>query len=76
MIFDAVGKQSFRRCRRSLKPGGVYVTMDLGFMYHVPLLALGTDSSGASARRSASAAIARRISCSSKSSSTRESTGL
>ena len=42
VIFDAVGKHSFRRCRRSLKPGGVYVTMDLGFMYHVPLLALGT----------------------------------
>ena len=24
VIFDAVGKQSFRRCRRSLKPGGIY----------------------------------------------------
>jgi NADPH:quinone reductase-like Zn-dependent oxidoreductase len=42
VIFDAVGKHSFRRCRRSLKPGGIYVTMDLGFMYHVPLLALVT----------------------------------
>ena len=42
VIFDAVGKHSFRRCRRSLKPGGIYVSMDLGFMYHVPLLALGT----------------------------------
>ena len=42
MIFDAVGKHSFRRCRRSLKPGGIYITMDLGFMYHVPLLALVT----------------------------------
>jgi NADPH:quinone reductase-like Zn-dependent oxidoreductase len=42
VIFDAVGRHSFRRCRRSLKAGGVYVTMDLGFMYHVPLLALGT----------------------------------
>jgi NADPH:quinone reductase-like Zn-dependent oxidoreductase len=41
-IFDAVGKHSFRRCRRSLSPGGVYVTMDLGFMYHVPLAALAT----------------------------------
>jgi len=41
-IFDAVGKHSFRRCRRSLSPGGVYVTMDLGFMYHVPLAALVT----------------------------------
>ena len=42
VIFDAVGKHSFRRCRRSLKEGGVYITMDLGFMYHVPLLALVT----------------------------------
>jgi NADPH:quinone reductase-like Zn-dependent oxidoreductase len=42
VIFDAVGKHSFRRCRRSLKPGGVYITVDLGFLYHVPLLALIT----------------------------------
>ena len=42
VVFDAVGKHSFRRCRRSLKPGGIYISMDLGFMYHVPLLALGT----------------------------------
>ena len=42
VIFDAVGKHSFRRCRRSLKPGGIYITADLGFMYHVPLVALVT----------------------------------
>ena len=42
VIFDAVGRHSFRRCRRSLKPGGIYISMDLGFMYHLPLLALGT----------------------------------
>jgi NADPH:quinone reductase-like Zn-dependent oxidoreductase len=42
VIFDAVGKQSFRRCRRSLKPGGLYVETDPGFMWHVPLLALVT----------------------------------
>ena len=42
VIFDAVGKHSFRRCRRSLRPGGVYISMDLGFLYHVPLLALVT----------------------------------
>jgi NADPH:quinone reductase-like Zn-dependent oxidoreductase len=42
VIFDAVGKHSFRRCRRSLKPSGIYVTVDLGFMYHVPLVALTT----------------------------------
>ncbi len=28
VIFDAVGKQSFRRCRRSLKPGGIYIATD------------------------------------------------
>jgi NADPH:quinone reductase-like Zn-dependent oxidoreductase len=42
VIFDAVGKHSFRRCRRSLKPGGIYISSDLGFMYHLPLLALVT----------------------------------
>jgi NADPH:quinone reductase-like Zn-dependent oxidoreductase len=42
VIFDAVGKHSFRRCRRSLKPGGIYISMDLGFLYHVPLLGLAT----------------------------------
>jgi NADPH:quinone reductase-like Zn-dependent oxidoreductase len=40
VIFDAVGKHSFWRCRHSLKPGGVYVETDLGFLWHVPLLAL------------------------------------
>ena len=42
VILDAVGKHSFRRCRRSLRAGGIYISMDLGFMYHVPLLALVT----------------------------------
>jgi NADPH:quinone reductase-like Zn-dependent oxidoreductase len=42
VVFDAVGMHSFRRCRRSLKPGGVYVSTDLGFMWHVPLFALLT----------------------------------
>ena len=42
VIFDAVGKHSFRRCRRSLKPGGIYIETDLGFLWHVPVLALLT----------------------------------
>ena len=42
VVFDAVGKHSFRRCRRSLKPGAVYIETDLGFLWHVPLLALST----------------------------------
>lgn len=45
-VFDAVGKHSFRRCRRSLNPGGTYITADLGFMYHVPLLWLVTRFAG------------------------------
>jgi NADPH:quinone reductase-like Zn-dependent oxidoreductase len=42
VVFDAVGKHSFRRCRRSLKSGGVYVETDLGFMWHAPALVLLT----------------------------------
>jgi NADPH:quinone reductase-like Zn-dependent oxidoreductase len=40
IVLDAVQKHSFRRSRRSLKPGGLYVATDLGFLWHVPLLAL------------------------------------
>jgi NADPH:quinone reductase-like Zn-dependent oxidoreductase len=42
VVFDAVGKHSFRRSRRSLNPGGTFLETDLGFMWHVPLLALLT----------------------------------
>jgi len=42
VVFDAVGKHSFRRSRRSLKPRGIYVETDLGFMWHVPVLLLLT----------------------------------
>jgi NADPH:quinone reductase-like Zn-dependent oxidoreductase len=42
VVFDAVGKHSFRRCRRSLKPGGIYISMDVGFMYHLLPLGLVT----------------------------------
>jgi NADPH:quinone reductase-like Zn-dependent oxidoreductase len=42
VIFDAVGKHSFRRSRRSLRPGGTFVDTDPGFMWHLPLLALLT----------------------------------
>ena len=46
VIFDAVGKHSFRRCRGSLKPGGIYIETDLGFLWHVPVLALLTRRIG------------------------------
>jgi NADPH:quinone reductase-like Zn-dependent oxidoreductase len=40
LVFDAVGKSSYRRCRRALKRDGLYMTMDGGFMWHAPFLAL------------------------------------
>ena len=46
VIFDAVGKHSFRRCRGSLKPGGIYLATDLGFMSRTPVLALWTARIG------------------------------
>ncbi|HJR46077.1 MAG TPA: NAD(P)-dependent alcohol dehydrogenase [Actinomycetota bacterium] len=46
VVFDAVGKHSFRRCRRSLAPRGIYVSMDLGYGYHLPFLALITKLFG------------------------------
>lgn len=42
VIFDSVGMHSFRRSRRSLKPGAMFIETDLGFMWHVPLLLLLT----------------------------------
>jgi NADPH:quinone reductase-like Zn-dependent oxidoreductase len=42
VIFDAVGKHSYRRCRHSLDAGGIYVSMDLGYLCHVPFLSLAT----------------------------------
>ena len=40
LVFDAVGKSSYRRCRRALTRDGLYMTMDGGFMWHAPFLAL------------------------------------
>jgi NADPH:quinone reductase-like Zn-dependent oxidoreductase len=42
VIFDAVGKHSFRRCRGSLNEGGTFLETDLGFLWHVPFLILAT----------------------------------
>ena len=41
-VFDAVGKSSFRKARRALKPGAAYVSADLGYMWHLPLLIVST----------------------------------
>jgi NADPH:quinone reductase-like Zn-dependent oxidoreductase len=40
IVVDAVGKSSFGRCRRLLKPGGRYVSSELGPLAQNPLLAL------------------------------------
>jgi NADPH:quinone reductase-like Zn-dependent oxidoreductase len=41
-VLDAVGKSSFGRCRRLLKPGGIYLSSDLGPLGQNPFLALVT----------------------------------
>ncbi len=46
VIFDAVGKTSFRRCRASLERGGIQVETDLGFLWQNPVLALLTSLIG------------------------------
>jgi NADPH:quinone reductase-like Zn-dependent oxidoreductase len=45
-IFDAVGKLSFKQCRGSLKPGGIYGSTDLGPYWQNPFLALWTSRIG------------------------------
>ena len=42
VVFDAVGKNSFRRCRHSVKPSGTFTETDPGFMWHVLPLSLLT----------------------------------
>lgn len=42
VVFDAVGKSSFGRCRPLLKPNGIYLSTDLGPYSMNPVLALTT----------------------------------
>lgn len=46
VVFDAVGKTSFRRCRRLLTRRGFFVATDPGFMWHLFPLALVTRWTG------------------------------
>jgi NADPH:quinone reductase-like Zn-dependent oxidoreductase len=46
VVLDAVGKSSFTRCRRLLKPGGSYLSTDLGPLSLNPILALVTPLFG------------------------------
>jgi NADPH:quinone reductase-like Zn-dependent oxidoreductase len=39
-VFDSVGKSSFSRCKRILKPGGIYISSELGPLAQNPFLAL------------------------------------
>jgi NADPH:quinone reductase-like Zn-dependent oxidoreductase len=46
VVLDAVGKNSFGRCKRLLKPGGIYLSSDLGPLSQNPILALITPLFG------------------------------
>jgi NADPH:quinone reductase-like Zn-dependent oxidoreductase len=46
VVFDAVGKTSFKRCKRLVRPGGVFLATDLGPFPWNPLLALTTRVGG------------------------------
>jgi NADPH:quinone reductase-like Zn-dependent oxidoreductase len=46
VVFDAVGKSSFGRCNRLLKPRGFYLSTDLGPLSQNPILALITPLFG------------------------------
>jgi NADPH:quinone reductase-like Zn-dependent oxidoreductase len=46
VVFDAVGKSSFGRCKRLLKPNGTYLSSDLGPLGMNPVLALVTSLFG------------------------------
>jgi NADPH:quinone reductase-like Zn-dependent oxidoreductase len=46
VVLDAVGRSSFGRCRQLLKPGGIYLSSELGPLSQNPLLALVTPLLG------------------------------
>ncbi len=46
VVFDAAGKSSFGRCRRLLKPKGIYLSTELGPFPQNPILALITPLLG------------------------------
>ena len=46
VIFDAVGKSSFSRCKSLMKRGGIFFSTGLGFLVQNPFLALWTSKIG------------------------------
>jgi NADPH:quinone reductase-like Zn-dependent oxidoreductase len=47
VVFDAVGKSSYFKCKNLIKKGGVYFSTDLGFLAQNPFFALWTAVFGA-----------------------------
>jgi NADPH:quinone reductase-like Zn-dependent oxidoreductase len=45
-VFDAVGKSTFGKCKHLLKPGGTYISSELGPGAQNPFLALSTKITG------------------------------
>ena len=46
VVFDAVGKSSFVKCKPLLKKGGIYISTELGYMSQNPFLAMITPFLG------------------------------
>jgi len=46
VVFDAVGKSSFGKCKPLLKKGGIYISTELGYMSQNPFLAMITPFLG------------------------------
>lgn len=46
IVFDAVGKSSFSRCKNLLKKDGIYFSTELGFLAQNPLLQIWTSKIG------------------------------
>ncbi len=46
LVFDAVGKSTFRAAKKLLRPGGIYCSSELGFLWQNPFLALWTSRFG------------------------------
>ena len=46
VVFDAVGKSSFGKCKPLLKEKGIYISTELGYMSQNPFLALMTPLLG------------------------------
>ncbi len=46
VVFDAVGKSSFGKCRPLLKKGGIYMSTELGYLSQNPFLAIITPLLG------------------------------